>query len=227
MRQVLAGLGRALLVAACGRDSSGPGAGFECLGAALPTTAPATITVSGRITGNALAPTALPGAVVLASHGIDTLAVDTSDTPGMYSLSITTGGTPVNGFLRVTKSGYLSTYAYPARALAANDTTNVLVITQNEFDFLSAATGQTQQSGNGFIGVVVTDCNGTALANATVQTSPAGTVRYNDAAGAPSMTATSTSGGGVAYVFNVPAGDVTVMATANGHTLRQHVVTAR
>jgi uncharacterized protein YegP (UPF0339 family) len=51
-------------------------------------------------------------------------------------------------------------------------------------------------------------------------------VKYN-AAGAPSAAATSTAADGVAYVFNVAAGNVTVMATANGHTLRQHVVNAR
>ena len=49
----------ATVLAACGSDSSGPAAGFECLGQALPTTAPATITVSGRITQNFLSPTAL------------------------------------------------------------------------------------------------------------------------------------------------------------------------
>ena len=216
------------MVAACGGDSSGPGAGFECLGAALPTTAPASITIGGQILGNALAPTALPGAEVLGLRtDIDTLDRDTSSTPGFYSLTFATGGTPVNGFLRVTKSGNLPTYAYPARPIAANDTINVLAITSLEFGILGTAVGESQQTGNGFLGVVVRDCNGTTLANATVQTSPAGgAVKYN-LGGAPSSTATATSADGVAYVFNVPAGNVTVMATANGHTLRQHVVNAR
>lgn len=228
MHRSLLGLGLALLIAACGSDSSGPEAGFECLGAPLPTTAPSTITVGGQILGNALAPTALSGAEVLASRtGTDTLAADTSNTPGFYSLTFATQGTPVNGFLRVTKSGYLPTYAYPARPLAANDTTNVLAITSIEFGILGTAVGESQQAGNGFIGVVVRNCSGTPLAGATVQTSPAGgAVKYNFG-GAPSSTATSTSADGVAYVFNVAAGNVTVMATANGHTLRQHVVNAR
>ncbi len=229
MQRFLAGLGLAVLVAACGNDSSGPGAGFECLGAALPTTAPATITVSGQIKQSALAPTALPGAQVLASRtGTDTLAADTSDTPGFYSLTITTGGTPVDGHLRITKSGFLPTYAYPSRPLAANlANNNVLAITSTEFGILGTAVGESHTAGNGFIGVVVKDCNGTTLANATVSTSPAaGAVKYNFGGG-PSTTATMTSADGVAYVFNVPAGNVTVMATAGGHTLRQHVVNAR
>lgn len=227
MQRLVLGLGLTCIAAACGGDSSSPEAAFACLGAALPTTAPASITIGGQVLGNALAPTALAGAEVLGLRtDIDTLDRDTSTTPGFYSLTFATGGTPVNGFLRVTKSGHLPTYAYPARPIAANDTTNVLAVTSVEFGILGTAVGESQQAGNGFIGVVVRDCTGTPLANATVQTNPAGTVKYN-AAGAPSSTATVTAADGVAYVFNVAAGTVTVMATANGHTLRQHAVNAR
>jgi hypothetical protein len=230
MHRSFFGLGLVLLAAACGKDSSGPASGFECLGATLPTTAPASITVSGRILQNAFAQTALPNAEVVASRtGIDTLAADTSFTDGSYSVTFATGGTPVDGFLRVLKSGLLPTYAYPSRPLAGNLTNNnVLVITSIEFGILATAVDESHTAGNGFIGVVVKDCSGTPLAGATVQTNPPGAnaVHYN-VAGAPSSTATSTAADGLAYVFNVPAGNVTVMATASGHTLRQHVVNAR
>src|SRR6266550_4136474 len=168
-------------------NSSGPAVGFECLGQALPTTAPAIITVTGQVKKNVLSPNALGGAYVFAFRTGDTttLAADTSNTPGFYSLTITTGGTPVNGYVRVTDSAHISTYAYPAVPLAA----------------------------------------GTPVAGATVSSTPAGTVRYN-AGGVPSSTATSTADDGVAYIANVAAGDVTVKASASGHTLRQHVVNA-
>jgi hypothetical protein len=228
MYRLVAGLGLTLVVAACGNDSSGVASGFECLGAALPTTAPAIINVSGQIKQNALNPNALGGAEVLASTGTDTLAADTSSTPGAYALVISTGGTPVNGFIRVTKSGFIPTYAYPSRPLAADLTNNnVLALTSSELGILGTLVGESQTAGKGFIGVVVKDCAGTPLANATVSTSPAGgAVKYNSA-GAPSAVATTTSADGVAYVFNVTPGNVTVMATAGGHTLRQHVVNAR
>jgi len=218
----------AVAFAACGKDSSGPAAGFECLGQALPTTAPATINVMGQVRQNALAPTALGGAYVFAFRTGDTttLAADTSNTPGFYSLSITTGGTPVNGYVRVTDSTHIPTYAYPAVPLAGDATENVLMVTSNEFSFLAAAAGITPVAGNGFIGLVVTNCAGTPIAGATVTSSPSGTVRYN-AAGVPSSTATSTGADGIAYVANVAAGNVTVKANASGHTLRQHVVNAR
>jgi hypothetical protein len=226
MRRLLLALPIAL--AACG-DSSGPAAGFECLGAPIPTTAPATVTVSGRVEQNALSPTALGGAVVIAFRvgATDTLAIDTSFTSGSYSLSVSTGGTPVNGYLRATESGHVDTYAYPSRPLFADLATDILMPTTNELAFLGTVVGVTQAAGNGFIGMIVKDCNGTTLAGATVTTSPAGSaVRYNSGS-SPSSTATSTSSDGVAYVFNLPAGNVTVMANVSGHTLRQHIVNAR
>ena len=226
MRHVLTGL--SVVIVACGGDSSGPAEGFGCVDDPLPTTAPALVTVNGAIRANALTPGPVSNAIVTAYRvgAPDTIASDTSNTPGDYAVSITTGGTPVNGYLKVTHSGQLDTYAYPSRPLSASLTTNVLMPTQSEIDFLGLAVGVTQSASNGFIGVVVKDCFGATVAGATVSTTPAGTVRYN-AAGAPSSTATSTSADGVAYVFNVPAGDVTVRANGGGETLRQHVVNAR
>jgi hypothetical protein len=222
-------LGLLIGAAACGSDSNGPAAGYECLGAPLPTTAPATVTVAGQIRSNALAPTALPGAIVTAFRTGDTttLAADTSDSPGLYSLTITTGGTPVDGYLRVTHSGQVDTYAYPSRPLFMDLATNVLMPTSGELDFLAAAVNVTQADGNGFIGVIVKDCNGVPISGATVSTTPAaGAVKYNSGS-TPSGSATSTSSDGVAYVFNVTAGNVTVRANGGGNTLRAHVVNAR
>lgn len=217
----------AIAIAACG-DSNGPAAGFECLGAPIPTTAPDPVAVTGQILQDAFSPTALGGAIITAFRIGDTttLAVATSFTSGFYSLSLSTDSTPINGYLRATHSGQVDTYAYPSRPLFADDTTNILMPTSGELDFLELAVGVSQAAGNGFIGVIVKDCNGEELSGATVTTSPGGTVRYNSGS-TPSSTATSTSGDGVAYVFNVPAGNVTVMANAGGHVLRQHVVNAR
>jgi len=226
MRYVFIGL--SIAIVACGGDSGGPAVGFECVNDALPTTAPALIQVDGQILGNALSPGPISGAIVTAFKiGVaESLAVDTSNTPGFYALSITTGGTPVNGYLRATHSGQVDTYAYPARPLAGPLTTNVLMPTQSELDFLALAVSVTQSASNGFIGVVVKDCTGNPVAGATVTTNPGGTVKYNSA-GAPSSGATSTSDDGVAYVFNVPAGNVTVRANGGGETLREHAVNAR
>jgi len=216
-------------LAACGSDSSGPVAGFECLGQALPTTAPALVNVTGTVTANVLTPNPVPHAFVYGFRTGDTthLAGDTTDTPGRYSVAISTGGLPVNGYLAISDSGHhIDTYAYPAVPLAADVTDNVLMVSSSEFSILAASAGINPVAGDGFIGLVVANCAGTPIAGATVTSSPAGTVRYN-AAGLPSSSATSTASDGVAYIANVLAGNVTVQATASGHTLRQHVVNAR
>jgi len=200
-------------LAACGSNSSGPGAGFECIGQPLPTTAPAGMTFTGQTKSGLLTQNALSGVEVIVSRtGTDTVGADTSTASGLFSITFLTGGTPVDGHLQLKKSGYLSAYAYPSRPLVANDSVGVLLITSSEFAFVAGAAGVTPVAGDGFIGVVVKN--------------PAGTVKYN-VGGAPSSSAVSTSADGVAYIANVAAGNVTVMATAGGNTLRQHVVNAR
>src|SRR6266699_16915 len=183
-------------LAACGKDSSGPGAGFECLGQPLPTTAPAAITFTGQTRSGLLSQNALSGVEVIVSRtGTDTVGADTSTASGLFSITFLTGSTPVDGHLQLKKSGYLSTYAYPSRPLVANDSVGVLMITSSEFLFVAGAAGVTPMAGDGFIGVVVKNCAGTPLAGATVSSTPPGTVRYN-VAGAPSSSAVSTSADG-------------------------------
>jgi len=219
----------ALVLAACSNGSTGPGAGFECLGKPLPTTAPSTVHVTGQTKYNALNPTALQSASVRAFKTSDTTtALDstTSDGSGNYTLTIATGRTPVDGYVRVTKTGYLATYGFPAVPLSADATDNILVLTSSEFGTLASLVGESPTPGDGFIAIVVTDCAGNPLTGATVASNPPGRIHYN-AAGAPSSSATSTYTDGVAYIFNVAAGDVTIFGTASGHALRQHVVNAR
>src|SRR2546423_315532 len=161
----------ALIVASCGSDSNAPATGFECLGQALPTTAPAVVDVSGRITANFTSPAPVPHAYVYAFRRGDTthLAGDTTDTIGNYSLTITTGGTPVDGYIAVSDSGHhLHTDAYPPIPLAGNITENVLMVSSTEFAILAGAAGVTPVAGDGFIGMVVRNCQGAPIAGATV-----------------------------------------------------------
>ena len=103
-------------LAACGSDSSGPAAGFECLGQPLPSAAPAGITFTGQTKSGRLSQNALSGVEVIVSRtGTDTVGADTSSASGLFSISFLTGGTPVDGHLQLKKSGYLSAYAYPRK----------------------------------------------------------------------------------------------------------------
>lgn len=228
------------LAAACGKDSSSPTpppppppppppASFTCLGGSLPTTATDPVVVSGVVQGNVTAPAPVSGATLDAfrTGNVTALATTTSAANGNYALSIATGGTPVDGYVRVTKTGYLDLYVYPPVPLVANSTQSLLLLTTSEFGFLGTLAGVTQTAGNGFVAVIVTGCNGTSFAGATVASNPAATVRYNGTNGLPSSTATSTRPDGVAYIFNLTAGDVIVSADSGSKTLRQHTVNAR
>lgn len=228
----IVGLPALLLFAACGKDSTGNGGGntgpYRCLGDPLPTTATATVTVNGTITHSVLTPAPDSGAKVRAFKTGTVAALDSATTGanGLYSITLTTGGTPVDGYIQVTKSGYLDTYGYPAQPLTANATQSVLLLTSSEFTTLSGFAGATHVAGKSTIAVVVQNCDGQPIAGAMVTSTPAGTVRYNSS-GAPSSSATSTSADGVAYILNVDAGDVQVSASGGGHTLRAHTVNAR
>jgi hypothetical protein len=219
------------LAAACGKDSpSNPNTGaYACLGQALPTTAPSSITVNGTVTQGVITPAPSSGATVTAyrTGNASPLATTTTAANGTYTLSISTGGTPVDGYLQISNTGYITTYAYPPAPLAANATESGILVTTSEFANLSTVANVTQDPSKGFIAVVVEDCAGAPIAGATISTNPAaGTIRYNSG-GFPSSSATSTAADGIAYAFNVTAGDVIVSATGGGHTLRAHTVAAR
>jgi hypothetical protein len=77
----------------------------------------------------------------------------------------------------------------------------------------------------GLVGVIVHDCNGAAVAGATITLTEGGTevgdMRYV-AGSLPSSTATMTDSNGGAFIFNVPAGTATVSAHVGAMTLRTH-----
>ena len=219
----------AVLFAACGKDNgSNPNTGpYACLGDPLPTTAPANVTVTGIVTKGVISPAPDSGATITAyrTGNATPLGQTTSAANGSFTLNPATGGTPIDGFLQVEHTGFITTFAYPAEPLAANSAQSVVLVTTTEFNALSFAAGVTQDAGKGFIAVVVENCDGDPVAGATVTTNPAGTYRYN-AGGVPSDSATATAADGIAYVFNVGPGDVVVQAQGGGHTLRAHTVNA-
>ena len=214
--------------AACGKDSNNPDTGpYACLGDPLPTTAPANITVSGIVTKGVISPAPDSGATITAykTGNATPLAQTTSATNGSFSMFPATGSVPLDGYLQVSHTGFITTFAYPPAPLAANAEQSIVLVTTSEFNALSFAAGVTQDGAKGFIALVVENCDGAPIQGATVTTNPAGTYRYN-AGGVPSDTATRTASDGIAYIFNVTPGNVIVQAQGGGHTLRAHTVAA-
>jgi len=227
-------------VADAGPDASVPDANpdpFFCAGKPLPTTAPATVVVSGsteQITLGGATP--LDGVVVTAyDGGGSSIATATSDTAGAYAVSLTTGGAPLDGYLVGHKDGgsstYMDTYLYPPAPLAADTAQGrILMLTSGSggtFGTLQSLAGVTQAPGKAFIGVVIADCNYQPIAGATIVSPPAGSTVIYSSGGLPSSSATSTATDGLAYIFNVPPGTVTINANTGTMDLRAHDLDAR
>jgi len=212
----------ALVLAACGskNNPSGPSGPYSCIGAALPTTAPASITVTGTITGNVTSPSPLAGAAVTGFQTGNATKLDsaTTNASGNFSLTIATGGSPVDGYVRVSKAGYIDTYGYPPAPLAASGSQSAVLITTSERNLIASAFGVTQTAGNGVMAVVVEDCNAMPVTGATLSVKQGGS----------EVGAVYASGSaGAFYVFNVPPGDVVVGASVGGNVLRAHTVLVR
>ena len=206
-------------------DAPSGGSAFACAGQALPTTAPATLTASGQTVDiDTLAP--LAGATVSAFRTGDAtaLATSTSDVAGNFTTTAASGGAPIDGYLQASVTGYLDTYLYAAVPLAVDAAgVQVALITQANLDSGTAALGITQSADDGAMLLRATDCNGVPLTGVTFSTTPAGVIRYS-ANNAPSNTATMTDASGVAFVYNVPPGTVTVDAMLGTRALRAGTV---
>ena len=215
--------------AACGDDGGGGGGG-----SADAPTAPAMITVSGTATkreGISSSPAA--GVMVAAYKNSDpntAVATTMTDAQGMYSIMIPTGGVAVDGYLKATLASFLDTYLYPPKPLAADFANASLnIVNQGTVDTLSGTLCQrAQDAGMGLVAVLVADAANMPVVGATVSSTPAAAKYcYNGNNGLPMASATMTAADGIAYMINLPPGEVTVNATKSGTTFVSHKVNAR
>ena len=198
----------------------------------LPTTAAATLTLAGGVVEQGLGTQSAAAGAAIDAYGTQTsttsIANTTSDASGDFSLDIPTGGAPVDGYLKITKTGDLDTFLYPNFPLTTDQSKLAgILITQATFNTLAGFVTVTQDSTKGFTAVEVLDCAGNSASGATVTTSAGGTTKYNGAANIPSSTATTTGADGIAYVFNMTAGDATIMVSIGGKPYRTHHVFTR
>jgi len=223
--------------AACGSDGKDKGGTDANTGPDAkefrdaPPTMNAMITISGQATERTQSgATPLAGVLLEGfrnSNENTPIATTTSDAQGNYTLTIQTNGEAVDGFLRATKTDYKTTYLYPPFPLAM-DYANapVIMLKPQTYDTLSTVAQGGQQPGEALVALVVTDGTN-PVAGATVSSTPMGPTmtRYNAMAGTvvfPSATATSTYTDGIAYLFRLPPGQVTVSANKTGMTFSSH-----
>ncbi|MDX2091660.1 MAG: carboxypeptidase-like regulatory domain-containing protein [Kofleriaceae bacterium] len=213
-----------------------PNYDFSCLGNSAPTTATATVTLTGfgrELTLNGATPSlqAATNATITACkgdcEGANNLGSTFVSSSGTFSTaSLATGNTPLDGHLRASKTGNWPTRLYPASPLVADQANvPVLMITNSAVGIIGlvAPGNQTQSANNGIVGMFVTDCSNEPIASgATVTFTHIGTnTEITSVINAGQFTGQA-AGGYIAT--NVPPGDVTVAASYNGMVLRAHVV---
>src|SRR5882672_11135911 len=125
-----------VLLVACGGSSGGNGnpdsnTGHDGNGNVdakifmdAPPFVPPTITVTGNASRPQLGPSIPQQNVVIgaykSSDEVTPIATATTDAMGNFTMTITTGGLPVDGFLKATKATFLDTYLYPPAPLIAD-----------------------------------------------------------------------------------------------------------
>jgi len=162
------------------------------------------------------------------------LGTATSASDGTFSVTVTSNGTALDGYLKATTPGtgadaYKDSYLYPPGALTADYTgVPVFVLKNSTYDLVNGALllGNHQSAQNGWLAVLVVDGTAAPLAGAVVTSTPAGQVNYN-ASGLPSKMATATAADGIAYDTNLAPGQVMVSATKTGAALASHSVKVR
>jgi hypothetical protein len=198
--------------------------------------APPTMTAQVTVSGQATERTAqgsgpVQGVLIEAfrnSNETTPIAMTTTDAQGMYSITVDTNGESLDGFLKASKSGFVTTYLYPPYPLMMDfANASVIMITSGTYDALCNL-GQAMCAhgdGQGLIGLIVTDGTN-PVGGATVSSNPlADPIVYNAMVGTlvlPSPSAMSTYTDGVAYLFNLAPGQVTVSATHPTMTLASH-----
>jgi hypothetical protein len=218
-----------LAAAACGGGGStvdGPH-GTESGGHSIKISGTAT---QQALTGNSPA----PGVVVAAFKNSDentAVTMATTAMDGTYSLTVMTDGSPLDGYLKATKTGNADTYLYPPAPLAMDFAgASVNELDTNLYDTLS--TNTTIGCGNtGTQTLVVLEVFDTAqmpVAGVAVTMTPAaGKTGYSGANGLPDFTLTSTQADGRAFLCQVVAGAVTVTGTKTGATFKTTSLKAR
>jgi hypothetical protein len=157
------------------------------------------------------------------------VAMTTTDASGNYTLTITTNGTALDGFLKATKATFKDTYLYPPDPLSKDFAgASINMVTSGSYGLIYSLTQVSQTAGMGTIAMIVSDgTNG--VAGATVSSSPAGTYRYNGSNGLPAnmSSAMATQADGIGYILNVAPGQVMVSGAKSGSTFRTHGLKAR
>jgi hypothetical protein len=188
------------------------GPDFSCVGNSS-TTAVDPLVISGTVQSymaTAVGPTS--GVLVQAYRADNSLVTSsTTDASGNFSLSIPTGGVPFNGYLFMTKSGFVPASAYWSKPLTQATISTPFVFSSVALGFFYGLAAQSQNPDDGTVVFSVADCSGAPINDAMLAPSPTGYgPRSAGSLGLP-------PGVPNYWTFNQPAGDATVQPSADGN----------
>jgi hypothetical protein len=217
----------------------GPTFDFTCMGNTAPTTADANITLTGSVqqlhiegitpSVMAVADASLKACVAGAADcdNANLKGTATSAADGSFSIGpITTGGTPLDVYIEMTKTNTRTTFTYPASPFtAAPPAVPMLTFTPGAISVFGAL-GCNQDDGNGIIALAITDCADDPISdsnNIDIVIKQNGT--EVSGTGIVDLGALNDQAAGTFLVCNVPPAAVTnVGATYKGKALRAHDV---
>jgi hypothetical protein len=219
------------VAAACGgggNDAPDANTGGE----AVPMMVTITGTASTRGLGGATPAEGVTIAAYATSDEATPLATTTTDAAGAFTLTITTSGAAITGYLEAKKSGLITSYLYPPTAITGNLAMVPMNMVQaNLWDTLSTLAMGNQMPQNGLVAMIVVggaELTSPPVAGATITTSPASNpYRYNGTNGLPDEVPTSTAADGIGYAFNAPVGNMTVTASKSGATFKTTPIKVR
>ena len=214
-----------------------PSYDFSCMNDPAPATADADVTIAGTVQEvilNGITPDVQPAqdATVDACTGdcIDANLLDTQGPTGATGTfttdAISTGGAPLDGYIRATKTGNRTTYVYPPSPLTTSlPNAPVLMFNATAFSTIVQFLSVKQEMENGTVGLAITDCSDLPIgdtANLVLSVKQGGVeVTGTDVLDASQL---DPAGAGTFLIFNVPPGVTEVGATYNGMALRAHEV---
>ncbi|MBA3501974.1 MAG: hypothetical protein M4D80_02410 [Myxococcota bacterium] len=217
---------------ACGGGGNNDGMDGNPGGEAVPMMVTISGTASTRGLGGASPAQGVTIAAYATSDEATPLAMATTDAAGAFTLTITTTGSAINGYLEAKKSGLITSYLYPPTPITGNLAMVPMNMVQaNLWDTLSTFAMGNQMPQNGLVAMIVvggTEVTSPPVAGATITTSPASNpYRYNAANGLPDEVPTSTAADGIGYAFNAPVGNMTVTASKSGSTFKTTPIKVR
>ena len=189
------------------------------------------------VTGNVFDPltrTPVAGASVefIERHSGRLLASTLSDAAGLYTVTIETGGKPVDVYVRATKEGRVTTLVFPPDPLTADlapcepfaGTRECILIASlapAAADVMAGFAGVTRDPARGEALVIASDCTskGAPVMGATLAIAPKAEQVVYTAGPFPAPLTAATDASGRAFGFNIKPGMATIRATyPNGDT---------